>query len=88
MRFEEKLFTCHAEKKKRFQISHFYWSFPSDIMAVKGLKNNNKKTHTGHSHDPAAIPCRPQTPRQPAPSRNVGSVPLAGHDACTAERTG
>ena len=23
---------------ERFQISHFYWSFLSDIIAVKGLK--------------------------------------------------
>ena len=57
-------------------------------MAAKGLKKTTHKTPTGHSHDPAAIPCRPQTPRRPAPSRNVGSVRLAGHDVCTAERTG
>ena len=31
------------KKKKKalgFQISHFYWSFSGDIMAVKGLKGS------------------------------------------------
>ena len=33
----------HANVKKKtnvlgFKISHFYWSFSSDIIAVKGLK--------------------------------------------------
>jgi len=41
MRFDENLFTdqCEKEDKKalEFQISRFYWSFSSDIMAVKGL---------------------------------------------------
>ena len=38
-----KLFS-HASEKKRnrkdeeFQISHFYWSFSSDIIAMKGLR--------------------------------------------------
>ena len=46
MRFNENPFTyqCKKEDKKAegFQISHFYWSFSSDIMAVKGL---NKSYH-------------------------------------------
>ena len=40
MPFDENLFTCQCEKKTKtkaegFQISHFYWSFSSEIMAVK-----------------------------------------------------
>ena len=27
------------KKAKGFLISHFYWSFSSDIIAVKGLKS-------------------------------------------------
>ena len=44
MSFDENPFTCQCEKedknafKKWFQIWPFCWSFPSDIMAVKGLK--------------------------------------------------
>ena len=41
MRFDENLFTCQCGRKKKaygFQISHFSWSFSSDIRAVKGLK--------------------------------------------------
>ena len=34
-------FTCQCEKEGKkaqgFQVSHFYWLFSSDIMAVKGL---------------------------------------------------
>ena len=45
MRFDENPFTCHCEhasakketKRQGFQISHFYWLFLSDVMAVKGL---------------------------------------------------
>ena len=41
VRFDETLFTyqCEKEDKKavRFQISHFYGSFLSDILAVKRL---------------------------------------------------
>ena len=41
MYFDENPFTCQCEKEKEkaegFQISHFYWSFSSDIMAVKGF---------------------------------------------------
>ena len=41
MRFDENHFTrqCEKEDKKTegFQISHFYGSFSSDVMAVKGL---------------------------------------------------
>ena len=41
MCFDENPFTCQCEKENkkgiRFQISHFYWSFSSDTMAVKGL---------------------------------------------------
>ena len=43
MRFDENPLQsqCKKENKKAegFQISHFYWSFSSDIMAVKGLTN-------------------------------------------------
>ena len=39
MRLGENAFTfqCKKEDKEGFQISHCYWSFSSDIMAVKGL---------------------------------------------------
>ena len=41
VRFDETPFTCQYEKEDKktegFQISHFYGSFSSDIMAVKGL---------------------------------------------------
>ena len=40
MRFAETPLTCQCEKEnKRFQISHFYRPFSSDIMAVKGLNS-------------------------------------------------
>ena len=42
MHFDEDPFTCQCEKEDKkaygFQILHFYWSFSSDLMAVKGLK--------------------------------------------------
>ena len=48
MRFNGDLFTCQCEnedkKVKGLQILHFYWSFSSDIMAVKGLST----MFTGH----------------------------------------
>jgi len=41
MCFDEDPFTCQCKKEDRnskgFHILHFYWSFSSDIMAVKGL---------------------------------------------------
>ena len=39
MHFDENPFhmTVWKSKQKGFQISHFYWSFSSDDMAVKGL---------------------------------------------------
>ena len=41
MRFDENRLTRQCENEDRnssgFQISHFYWSFSSDIIAVKGL---------------------------------------------------
>ena len=39
MRFDENPFhmSVRKGKQKGFQIWHFYWSFSSDIMAVKGL---------------------------------------------------
>ena len=44
MRFDEDPFTRQCEKTttedlkaQGFQISHFYWSFSSDVMTVKGL---------------------------------------------------
>ena len=41
MRFDKNPLTHHCEKEDKmvegFQISHFYWLFSSDIMAVKGL---------------------------------------------------
>ena len=43
MRSDEKPFTCQCEKenKKGLRVSDFtfYWSFSSDVMAVKGLIN-------------------------------------------------
>ena len=43
MCFDKKIFSHASAKRgtkriKRVQISRFYWSFSSDIMAVKGLK--------------------------------------------------
>ena len=39
--FDETPFTCQCEKEDKkaegVQISHFYWSFLSHVMAVKGL---------------------------------------------------
>ena len=34
---------CKEDDKKAyaFQISHFYWKFPSDLVAVKGLISKN-----------------------------------------------
>ena len=44
MRFYENPFTYHRENRKQkglgFQISPFYWSFSSAVMAVKGLREN------------------------------------------------
>ena len=41
MHLDESPFTCQCQKEDKkaseFQISHFYWSFSSDIIAVKGL---------------------------------------------------
>ena len=41
MRCDESPFTCQCKKDdkkaQRFPMSHFYWSFSSNIMAVKGL---------------------------------------------------
>ena len=39
----DKLFSQASEKKrnkknKEFQISYFYWSFSSDVIAMKGLR--------------------------------------------------
>ena len=38
---DENPFTCQCEKEGKkaqgFQVSHFYWLFSSDIMAVTGL---------------------------------------------------
>ena len=47
VRFDESSFTCQCEKEdkkaERFQVSHFYWPFASDIMAVKGLISHTAK---------------------------------------------
>ena len=45
-RFDENPFTCQCEKedKKVFIFSHFYWSFLSDVMAVKELTPSAKRT--------------------------------------------
>ena len=41
LNFDKNPFTCQCETEDKntdgFQILHFYWSFSSDIMAVKGL---------------------------------------------------
>ena len=51
MRCDQNPFTCQREKEdkkaSRVQISRFYWSFSSDIVAVKGL--NGSKVLTGNS---------------------------------------
>ena len=40
-RCDESPFTCQREKEdkkaQRFPMSHFYWSFSNNIVAVKGL---------------------------------------------------
>ena len=42
-----------SEKDYRFEISHFYWLFSNDILAVKGLINNTRELisarRTSHS---------------------------------------
>ena len=42
LNFDKNPFTCQCEtedkKAEGFQISHFYWPFSSDIVAVKGLR--------------------------------------------------
>ena len=43
MHFDANPFTCNAKKKTGFEISLFYWSFSSDIMAVKWLKGNQSQ---------------------------------------------
>ena len=50
IRFDENLFTCRRKKedRKAFQISHFYWLFLSDIVAVKGLIKKNLKNVSKH----------------------------------------
>ena len=41
VRFDDNPLTCQSEKEDKkaegFQILHCYWSFSSDILAVKGL---------------------------------------------------
>ena len=41
MCFDENPFTCQREKEGKkaqgLHVSHFYWLFSSDVMAVKGL---------------------------------------------------
>ena len=41
LNFDKNSFTCQCETEDKnadgFQILHFYWSFSSDIVAVKGL---------------------------------------------------
>ena len=48
MRFDENSFKCQCEKEDkeacRFQILHFRWSFSTDIMTVKGLGGDSRKT--------------------------------------------
>ena len=52
IRCDESPSTCQCEKEnkkaERFQISHFYWSFRSDIISgiSEGVSNN------GNSHNP------------------------------------
>ena len=49
MCFDENPLTCQCEKEDEkaegFQMSHFYWSFSSDIMAIKGLKCHFMQSH-------------------------------------------
>ena len=60
MHCDERLFTCQCEKEDRkasmFQISHFYWSFSSDIMTVKGLKIQERGAADPLRHH--SVPCR------------------------------
>ena len=48
MRFDETPLTCQCEngdkKVSKLQILHFYWSFSSDVMAVKGLRQLRHST--------------------------------------------
>ena len=52
LRFDENPFTCQCEneikKAEGFQISHFHWSFSSDIMAVMGLNVVQSSSDLGH----------------------------------------
>jgi len=49
MRYDENPFTCQCKKEEEnaegFQILHFYWSFLSDIIAVKGLRAATLHVH-------------------------------------------
>ena len=40
-----------GKKTSVFQISHFYWSVSSDIMAVKGLRLQPEPSGTSASQD-------------------------------------
>ena len=48
MRFDGDPFTCQCEEEDKktygFQISHFYWSFSSDVVAVTVLIMRGKVT--------------------------------------------
>ena len=52
MCFDKSHFTCQCEKKVEkeeasgFKSSHFYWSFSSDIKAVKGLTGQTFASRT------------------------------------------
>ena len=49
MRYDENPFTCQCKKEEEnaegFQILHCYWSFLSDIIAVKGLRAATLHVH-------------------------------------------
>ena len=56
MRFDENPFTCLCENEKKcLRVSwHYYWSFSSGIMAVKGLKsepNHDSDNFNGDGDD-------------------------------------
>ena len=39
------------KKAEGFQISHFYWLFPSDVTAVKGLIGRKAGDHRGEYYN-------------------------------------
>ena len=84
MRFDENPFTRWCQKENNaygFQIWHFYWSFSSDIIAVKGLtKRKNNDGHTVTQKESNSLSKANLTPSLPQPVKCPGRK-IHGH-AC------